>query len=844
MSRPPRPHPVRSTGREQGGDLAHLDYLPLQYADLLALQEELAVTRLRRPRPQAGGEGEEADVARTFMELSALVAYVLAVYQRQYAGEAYISTAQAASSLVRHARRLAYDPDTGLAASGHVVLVAKDAVSGTVAAGLALASVPLGEIKAQDYETRDDVTVDSALNVLEPLAARDDVVVAETAKALRLEGLGHGMRTGDQVVLLAPSLWAGFVVVAATEDPTVGATTVVLDRPVGATIDVASASTRPVLLARPALELRQFGADADPSLFAPSAVRSATAVAAQAFPHYRYVVERPDGAPYDDHDVYLSELLSETLTGQHVLRTTGADRVVLRISAETVAAVTLEREAQEQFTTHTVALTPTAGGGFTSTLTPTTVTQTVRSRIAGSVTAVRATDRTQQAISRPSLALPAQWLTGWATGARLAAREPSSVMLDPRDGLALLGQLLALTPGRALVFSNRAETVAQIVTIRRAELAAGVTRIWWDPVDDPPAGGWALRDLKVFGNVVRVSHGRTVQETLGGSDGVTAFQRFALGQSPLTVLPGVAGGEPELAVRVDDVLWTRVADFSGSAPDDRHYRSVTDEQGVTTIVFGDGRNGAVPPSGDGNLRASYRVGLGRVGDVQPRRLSRLKRAHPLLDRAVNMTPVRGGAEPADPEAIRSQSTGWIRTFDRAVSVSDLADLALMMPGIARSAARSDGAHGVVLVVATAAGDAPAQLDAVRAFLDARRDTTIALALRGPRPRDLQIAIDVEPDPAHLAELVKDAVRAALHGEAPAQPGMFTFPARGLGQPAYLSEVYDRLEAVPGVIGVRVDEFASRTGRTGGVADVIAADVDEWLRLGPNDLTVTVAGSTA
>ena len=57
--------------------------------------------------------------------------------------------------------------------------------------------------------------------------------------------------------------------------------------------------------------------------------------------------------------------------------------------------------------------------------------------------------------------------------------------------------------------------------------------------------------------------------------------------------------------------------------------------------------------------------------------------------------------------------------------------------------------------------------------------------------------------------------------------MFTFPARGLGQPAYLSELYARLEAVPGVIGVRVTASSRAISR---VADVIPAEVDEWLRL--------------
>ena len=201
MSRPPYPHPAESTGREQTGDLNRLDYLPLEYADLLALQEELAVTRLGRPLPELQGDAEEADIARTFMELSALVGHVLSVYQRHYAGEAFISTAKAPSSLVRHAHRLAYDPDPGLAASGYVVLFAKELVGGSVAARLPLASVPLGEIKAQDYETREDVVVDAVLNELVPLRALKPVRIAPDADEVRLEGVGHGLETGDTVAL-------------------------------------------------------------------------------------------------------------------------------------------------------------------------------------------------------------------------------------------------------------------------------------------------------------------------------------------------------------------------------------------------------------------------------------------------------------------------------------------------------------------------------------------------------------------------------------------------------------------------------------------------------------------
>lgn len=835
MSRPPSPHPAGSTGAAQTGDLEQLDYLPLAYTDLLGLEQELAVTRLGRPRPAAEAAVEEADLAQTFMELSALVAHVLSVYQRHYAGEAFISTARAASSLVRHAHRLAYQPDSGLAASGYVVLVTKEGVGGIVAAGLALASVPLGETKAQDYETREDLEVDSALNELLPAEAERALVIAAGAQKIRLQGTGHKLEAGDAVALVGPS-WRGLRVVAASEDRATGTTVVRLDRPIGPAIDVEHADAPPVLLAHPSLALRPFASDADPVQFPPDKVKAANGTDPDGANRYWYEVQRAEGsAGYLDTDVYLSEQVKDPLAGQHVVRSTGGELFVLKILAATVAAVTLHRVVEQSFTTKAVTLTPGADGSWTSSFTDQTLTQPVASHLSRTVTALQLGGTDGTAVSRSSQPFPAEWLAGWALEARLSATEPNPAPVT--DSLDLPGALPALRPGRPLVFTDRAETVAQVVSIRRAELLAGTTRIWWDPVTPTPEGGWRLDDLKVLGNVARVSHGRTVEETLGGSDGVTAFQRFELKASPVTVLPGVAGGVPELEVRVDEILWRRVEDFADSGPDDRHYRSVTDEALVTTVVFGDGRNGAVPPSGSKNVTAAYRVGLGRAGDVALRRVTRLKRAHPLLDRVVNVTPISGGAEPADAEAIRSQSTRWIRTFDRAVSVSDLADLALTMPGIARAASRFDQASGAVLVVATAAGEEPAALDAVRAFLDARRDIGVPLLLKGPQPRPVRIAVDLEPDPAYLAELVKGALRLALHGTAEEAPGMFTFAVRGLGQPAFLSEVYSLLEAVPGVIGVRVRTFESDGTET--VADVIRADVDEWLSLAANDLTVTI-----
>ena len=842
MSRPPRPHPARSTGGTRADARDRLDYLPLEYADFLELERRLAVRALGR------GSDQSPDVADTFFQLSSLVGHVLAVYQRQYAREAYLSTAQAASSLVRHAHRLGSEPDPGLAASGYVVLFTKPGVHGVVAAGQPLASVPVGQEKAQDYETGDDVAVDALLNELVPVQSTQPQAVAAGATELVLDGVGHGLAPGDEVAVIADFArqWVGTVVKEVVELTDGRGRTVVRVADALPSFTAEDPTARvPVLLARPAVTTHSFGHDADPLLYPPARVRDATnddgtrdaqgrpRAAQPGTTRWWYTASRTDGGAYRDDDIYLSEQLEQSVEDDWVLRWTGVGREVFLVLSEGVATVVLNRAEQVDITPQQVTVTENQDGGFTTSVSPGTPQQflTQRGHVSGTVTAVRLADAEAHLLLRSRSAVESTWSMAWQVRARLSTAVPNPTALA--QPLLLPGLLPALTPGRPVVFRDPVSGAAQVVRLRRVELdeTRGVTSVEWDPLSPDPDRPWTLDRLVVHANVAPVSHGRTVRETLLASDGVTAFQERSLRQAPLTYLPGVNGAEPELEVRVAGVRWTPVADFADSAPDDRHFRIVTSADQTTSVVFGDGHTGAVPPAG-APLEAAYRIGRGTAANIPPGRLTRVKRAHPLLDHVANQTPVAGGTEPSGPDDVRSQATRWIRTFDRAVSVADLADLALTMPGIARASAHWDSRDGAVLVVATAEGDPPNPLSAVRAFLDARRDTGIRLTLTGPAPHDLEVAVEVDPDPAWLPESVSAAVRASLTSR-------FDFPAEDLGAPGYLSEVYALLEGLPGVVSVRVGRFAS-LGHDG-VADAVRPDPTGWLRLQPQHLAITVTG---
>lgn len=817
MSRPPRPHFRQSTTGVQEGRRDRLDYLPYEFRDFVELQKELASS-------EAGlaTTGAEGDFANTLMEASAVLAHLLGVYQDVYAREAYLLTAVSPRSLVHHARRLAYQPDRGLSATGYAVLSVGEGLEGTVEKGFALASVPRGEVKAQDYETLDDVDVRADWNRLLPASAEVGYIVRflHGQAELRVAGTGYGFETGDPVLFLGPANRKIGLTVTSAED--VEAEDVTLLGVGGGPSFLLVPPGRVRLLARPRRQHHAFAWNADSVQFPPSAVKAAggytppTAIGD--------ITHGYQGTPHSK-DVYLDTAVSDPLFGSWILHR----GVPYRVTGENLEAVTLRRGQvigvpEPLFNDDG---TPQIQNGKIQTADRP---QLVETQVSGSVTTLRLENVAGQTPSRSDLPFPSTFLADFELDLELATSFPNVAAVS--QPVAFDDDLSDLEPGRHLVLSNLDETTSQVVSVKKIELQGGKNLLSWNPVSGEQT--FQLSDFKVLANVVELAHGKSKTEVLGGSDGITPFLRFVLKENPTSQLPGPGGGEPAIEVRVHGVGWERVDDFYGSGPEDRHYRIEIDPEQAMAVVFGDGKNGAIPPLGKKHILAIYKVGLGADGNAAGGQVSRIKKAHPLVERALNPLPVRGGAAPADTDAVRRQATRYVRTFDRAVSVQDHADLALLFPGIARAAATWSDTSGIELVVADAQGEAPADKAAVEAFLAQRRDTDVPLVLVDPVAVDLQLVITVEHDTEYLTENIRIALRNALYGDSEDNPGMFTFAARSFGQAAHLSEVYARLAGLAGVDYVHVSHFA-RGGS--GVQDVLLAAPRQWLRLRPNNLTV-------
>jgi hypothetical protein len=311
----------------------------------------------------------------------------------------------------------------------------------------------------------------------------------------------------------------------------------------------------------------------------------------------------------------------------------------------------------------------------------------------------------------------------------------------------------------------------------------------------------------LFGNVAIASHGEKVtDEVLGDGDASVAFQKFELQKNPLTYIPSATPGgtESTLDVFVNDVLWTEVPSLFGKGPRDQVYTTRLADDGAVTVGFGDGRSGARPPSGRGNIVADYRQGAGLAGRVDGGSLRNPLDLPVGLKSVRNPLPATGGADPESIERARENAPTTVRTFGRAVSLRDFEDLARASGEVAKALATwvwNGEARAVHLTIAAQGGQlfSPTDLARIHASLNTQRDPNHALFLDNYSEVPVVVTATIRIESVYVASKVGEAARAALLAA-------LSFDSLRFGQPISLSDVYAVLQQVEGVSSVDIDQF--------------------------------------
>jgi len=316
--------------------------------------------------------------------------------------------------------------------------------------------------------------------------------------------------------------------------------------------------------------------------------------------------------------------------------------------------------------------------------------------------------------------------------------------------------------------------------------------------------------VSILANVVEATHGETVEkEVLGSGDGHTKHQAFTLKKPPLTFIPAdnATGSESSLQVRVNGEVWQAAKSLYELQKESQAYILQINENGITTetcVLFGDGIRGARLPTGEENITATYRSGLGLSGNIAAGSLSILKTRPQGISDVMNPFAAMGASDPERLADARKAAPSTVRTLDRIVSLSDFEDFALSFTGIfkAKSVSLWNGETQVVHV--TIAGENGAEIPEesnlhrklVRA-MDNARDPFQQMKVASYIPLRFNLDAKVKIDEQqNFKETIQAKIEKALQEN-------FAFEHRSFGQSVTSAEVITVIGNIEGVVAVNL-----------------------------------------
>jgi predicted phage baseplate assembly protein len=344
--------------------------------------------------------------------------------------------------------------------------------------------------------------------------------------------------------------------------------------------------------------------------------------------------------------------------------------------------------------------------------------------------------------------------------------------------------------------------------------------------------------------VVPVVEGELVEEeilTNASSGGVN--QRYVLRE--LDVVPS--------SVRVfvyedaeEPGEWQRVDNLAGLDFGVEAFAVYVNANGETEVIFGSYLNGRIPPAGV-KITATYRVSQGESGNIPANYITLFRNLTSSNLAIQSSTAATGGVNPESVDSIKNAIQTISKAQNRAVTLSDFADLTLRIQSVRKSAAAYNaGTNTVTVYPVPYVSDyvnytgysiaVPTSLqDRVEAYLQplAMVGVTVASATSIVVHR-VDITMTVKVNDTFVAPWVQDAVTRSVES-------LFTFDAITLGREIRVADVYRAVLSVPGVEYATVSSLLMKNSSN---ATVSTLGATELLRKGTITMTVTGGVSTS
>jgi predicted phage baseplate assembly protein len=779
------------------------------------------------------------DFTIALLDAWAVVSDVLTFYQERVANESYLGTATEQLSIVELARLIGYELRPGVAAAGYLAFTLEEAPGAAgqplaagaprsqvdlpplaLAPGIKVQSIPGPEEKPQTFETVEAIEARAEWNAIRPRMSQPQSNAANHGLIV-VKGLANDLKPGD-VLLFKP------------QDTVKKVAKIKLDEANKTTwvyFDPQAQVPPPAFM--PATV---FIADGEPADFPTGTALDAT------------VVRALIGQTWSEED--LSALMQTQGWPATAVRESFAAELAAQAPAEGLVFVFRKRAAVFGYNAQKLAVaddqgnpldpalwreptwTPTPGDVFLDSAYEQIAPQgyvAIKSSssanpIVFTVNNVEVRPVTNYGISAKSTVLTLSATTAWWDGGAYMAPIRSVVVYAQSEPLTLAETALeapvegttvvlsrlysGLKTGQPVILSGEridlpGTAASELRVLKEVWVHRGYTAVVFDKA---LAYRYVAATVAINANVALATHGETVRETMGSGDAGQAFQKFMLKQPPLTFVSAATetGTLSTLEVRVNDLLWHEVPSLYGRGPEERIYITRQDDAGRTAVIFGDGRTGARLPSGQENVRATYRKGIGAGGVLKPHQLSQLL-SRPLGLKSATNPLGTSGAEDAERLAdARRNATLTIFTLGRIVSLRDYEDFARSFAGIAKSLATWSWTGEKRSIAVTVAGVNGTTVDGtlkdnLYKAIEAAGIPEVLFSLYSFEPVFFRLKARIVVRPDYIDALVLAAVEQKLRTH-------FSFAQRGFGQSVSRSEVIAVMQGVDGVLAVDLDEL--------------------------------------
>jgi hypothetical protein len=788
------------------------------------------------------------DLSIALIDATATVADVLTFYQERIANESYLRTATELLSVTEVSRLIGYRPRPGVAASSYLAFQLEPAAGAPDRAvdetqidiGTQVQSIPGPGQKPQTFETVESITARLEWSAMKPLQ-RKLLVPGFGSTFTYLDGTATQLKVGDAILLAGDEqvehppyeFWDMRILTAVSADSTTNQTRIEWTPGLGSTEPHSEPSKNPRVYA---LRLRTglFGQNAPSPLTLHYSIRNHYPAGAFSDTDWTFtignqtlnldnsypsivtgswlVLSKPDYRElYRVDKVSEGALARYGITGKSTQVHLNIDENLDLFDGADYRSATVFAQSEELPYGEAPVPEPVVRGD-------TIVLDRLVTDLAVGRTLIVRGKRTRFKVVGKKLNLVS------AAGQLIRALDPDELLTvlsapkqapwgtavglwQVRDVHGVEGTVTAAAQNFSFVPAAKDdEIVAELAELKAAEREDGrYSRL---VLSLPLANVYDLVSAEVLGNVAPATHGETTGEILGNGNAASVFQSFILKQTPLTytAADNATGTASTLQVRVGEVLWHEVPTFYGLGPKERVFITRASSDNKVTVEFGDGKSGARLPSGQNNIRATYRKGIGLGGLVDTGQLSMLM-SRPLgVKSVVNPLPATGAADPDAIDTARDNAPLGVLTLGRTVSLRDYEDFARGFAGIDKALATWvwDGRTRRIFITVAGTDGAEISPDDVLyqrlvAALARAGDPFVTFDVRSYRPVNFRVALKVKVNPDYLAAKTLADVELALRVR-------FAFKARQFGQPVALSEVIAVAQNTPGVDAIDLDRL--------------------------------------